>query len=145
MKNTVGVKQGTVMAAVLFILVMQAMAETLTPLWTQAKIKMPQYRFHKETKSYRGRMNGQGLTAKGTSFELLLSLYVDDGSFLFKTKQDMAKGTTILFHHIQRFRLLMHIGRNGSKSKTEALFIPPSTQASVDNTSERPIIQVTIV
>jgi hypothetical protein len=64
-KNTVGVKQGDTMAAVLFILVMQAMAETLTPLWTQAEIKTPQYRFHRETESYRGRMKGQGLKAKG--------------------------------------------------------------------------------
>jgi hypothetical protein len=86
------------------------MAETLTPLWTQAKIKTPQYGFHKEMESYRGRMNGQGLKAKETTFDLFLSLYVDDGSFLFESKQDMAKGTTILFHHMRRFGLLMHIG-----------------------------------
>jgi hypothetical protein len=53
-KNTVRVKQGDSMAALLFILVMQVMAETLTPLWMQTKIKTPQYQFYKETESYRG-------------------------------------------------------------------------------------------
>jgi hypothetical protein len=33
----------------------------LTPLWMQTKIKTPQYQFYKETESYRGWMNGQGL------------------------------------------------------------------------------------
>jgi hypothetical protein len=46
----------------------------------------------------------------------------------------MAKGTTILFHHMQRFGLLMHIGRDGKKFKTKALFIPPpNTQAYVND------------
>ncbi len=53
-KNTVGVKQDDAMAAVLLILAMEAMAETLAPLWKQAEIKTPQYRFHKETATYRG-------------------------------------------------------------------------------------------
>jgi hypothetical protein len=58
-------------------------------------------------------------------FDLFLSLYVDDGSFFFETKQDMAKGTMILFHHMQRFRLLMHIGKDEKKVKTKALSTPP--------------------
>jgi hypothetical protein len=47
-KNTVSVKQGDAIAAVLFILVIQAIAETVTLLWTQAKIKTLQYQFHKD-------------------------------------------------------------------------------------------------
>jgi hypothetical protein len=123
-ENTMGVKQGDAMAAVLFILVMQAMAETLTPLWDSANIATPQFRFHKETKSFYGKMKGQNYKTKGTMFELFLSLYVDDGSFMFKSKADMQKGASILFHHMKRFGLLMHIGRDGGKSKTEALYIP---------------------
>jgi exonuclease III len=123
-KNTMGVKQGDAMAAVLFILVMQAMAETLTPLWEAANIATPQFRFHKETKAFYGKMKGQNYKTKGTMFELFLSLYVDDGSFMFESREDMKKGTAILYHHMRRFGLLMHIGRDGGKSKTEALYIP---------------------
>jgi hypothetical protein len=70
-------------------------------------------------------MKGQSTITKGMTFNLFLSLYADDGSFLFKTKEDMAKGATVLYHHIKIFGLLMHIGKNGSKSKTKALYIPP--------------------
>jgi hypothetical protein len=133
-KNTIGFNQGYAMSAVLFIIVMQAMAETLTPLWQQAEIIIPEFRFHKETKSCYGKMKGQCTTTKGTAFNLFLSLYVDDGSFLFENKRDLAKGTSILYHHMKRFGLLMHIGKDGGKSKTEALFIPPpgTTASSTD-------------
>jgi hypothetical protein len=46
-KNTIGVKQGDVMAAILFIIVMQAMAETLMPLWLETEIATQEFRFHK--------------------------------------------------------------------------------------------------
>jgi hypothetical protein len=124
-KNTMGVKQGDAMAAVLFILVMQSMAETLTPLWEKANIATPQFRFHKETKAFYNKMKGQNYKTKGTMFKLFLSLYVDDGSFMFESRTDMKKGTgAILYHHMRRFGLLMHIGRDGGKLKTEALYIP---------------------
>jgi hypothetical protein len=124
-KNMIGVKQGDAMAAVLFIIVMQAMAETLMPLWMEAEIAMPEFRFHKETKSWYGKIKGQSTTTKGTTFKLFLSLYVDDGSFIFKSKEDMRKRASILYHHMKRFGLLVHIGKDESKSKTEALYIPP--------------------
>jgi hypothetical protein len=63
-----GVKQGEAMAAVLFILVMQAMAETLTPLWEEAKIATPEFRFHKERRAFCGKMKGQNVKTKGTMF-----------------------------------------------------------------------------
>jgi hypothetical protein len=113
-----------------FIIVMQAMAETLKPLWMEAEIAMPEFRFHKETKSCYGKMKGQSTTTKGTGFKMFLSLYVDDSSFIFETKEDMQKGASILYHHMKRFGLLMHIGKDGSKSKMEALYIPPGMEAS---------------
>ena len=90
-KNTMGVKQGNAMAAVLFILVMQAMAETLTPLWELANIATPEFRFHKETKSLYGKMKGQNYKTRGTKFDLFLSLYVDDGSFIFDSRANLKK------------------------------------------------------
>jgi hypothetical protein len=137
------VKQGDAMAAVLFIIVMQAMAETLTPLWNEAGIVTPEFRFHKETKSCYGKMKGQSTNTKGTAFNLFLSLYVDDGSFLFETKEDMAKGATVLYHHMKRFGLLMHIGKNGSKSKTEALYIPPPGTTASDADRSKVLVENT--
>ncbi len=40
-KKQIGKKEDKAMAAVLFIIVMQAMAETLTPLWERAEIANP--------------------------------------------------------------------------------------------------------
>jgi hypothetical protein len=145
-RNMIGVKQGDAMAAVLFILVMQAMTETLTPLWEQAEIATPEFRFHKETKSFWGKLKGQNFKMKGTKFDLSLSLYIDNGSFMFESKADLKKGTAILYHHMKHFGLLMHIGRDGGKSKTEALYIAPlgstATEADrskvfIDNTDQR--------
>jgi hypothetical protein len=77
-------------------------------------------------------MKGQNTKTKGMAFNLFLLLYVDDGSFIFESNKDMAKGaTTILYHNMKRFRLLMHIRKGSSKSKMEALYIPlPGTEAS---------------
>ena len=91
----------------------------------------PEFRFHKETKLCYGKMKGQDTKTKGTAFNLFLLLYVDNGYFLFETKEDLAKEATIIYHHMKRFGLLMHIGKNGSKSKTEALFIPPPGETAL--------------
>jgi hypothetical protein len=77
-------------------------------------------------------MKGQNVKTKDTTFALFLSLYVDDGSFLFETKDDLKKGATVLYHHMKPFGLLMHIGKNGGKSKTEALYIAPPCSLATD-------------
>jgi hypothetical protein len=87
--------------------------------------EIPEFRFHKQTKSCYGKIKGQSTTTKGTAFNLFLSLYVGDGSFIFKSKEDMRKGVSILYHHMKIFGLLMHIGKDGGKSKTEVLYTPP--------------------
>jgi hypothetical protein len=62
----------------------------------QYEINIQQCQFHEETKLYREQMNKQGLKAKRVRFDLFLLLYIDTGSFLFETKQGMAKGASIL-------------------------------------------------
>jgi hypothetical protein len=76
-----------------------------------ADITSPEFCLHKEMKVYYGKMKWQNMKTKGTIFELFLSLYVDDGSFIFETKKDLKKGATILHHHMKCFGLLMHIDR----------------------------------
>ena len=77
------------------------------------------------------------MKTKGTIFELFLSLYVDDGSFMFESKADLKKGTAILYHHMKRFGLLMHLGRDGGKSKTEALYIAPPGSTATATEADR--------
>jgi hypothetical protein len=60
-----------------------------------------------------GRIKGQNIKVKGTMFELLLSLYADNESFLFELWSDMEKEASMLHHHRKCFRLLMNIRRDG--------------------------------
>jgi hypothetical protein len=124
---TIGVQQGDNMAPVLFVFLMQAFAETLEKKWkTEWNIKVPEYKFFKTTNTERGRLLSQNCKAKGTAFDLFYLLYVDDGAFLFESKEDMARGANEIYDHFERFGLKMHVGRNGKKSKTEAMYFPPS-------------------
>jgi hypothetical protein len=66
----------------------------------------------------------QNYKTLGTYLLLFHLLYVDDIMFLFKTLDDMAHGGQVVLDHYVRFGLIMHIGRRGIKSKTEALHIP---------------------
>jgi hypothetical protein len=68
---------------------------------------------------------GQAWDTKGTTFKINHIMYVDDGMFVFDTKSDMIKGTEILRKRMPCFGLMMHIGRDGKKSKTEAVYFPP--------------------
>jgi len=50
----------------------------------------------------------------------------------------MTRGAQLVFDHFAKFGLIMHIGRNGSKSKTEAIFFPPKlgTNQTQQSTSQ---------
>jgi hypothetical protein len=49
----------------------------------------------------------------------------------------MIKGAEIVRKHMTRFGLFMHFGRDGKKSKTEAVYFPPpgveATQEDITN------------
>jgi hypothetical protein len=126
MKDTipysVGVKQGDTMEPVLFIVLMQAMAETLEDKWKTADIQSVDLRHFKDTPKHHGCMHGQAWKAKGTTFNLNKILYVDDGVFVFNTKGDMIKGAKILRRHMACFGLIMHIGRGGKNQRQKPYF-----------------------
>jgi hypothetical protein len=119
---SVGVKQGDNMAPVLFLFLMQAMAEALEKEW--GDIDMPQFRHFEKRNS--GRLLGQDWKAKGKLFELCYLLHVDDGAFIFTNRRDMIKASRIIHQTMARFGLIMHVGRDGKPSKTEAMCHPPS-------------------
>jgi Reverse transcriptase (RNA-dependent DNA polymerase) len=124
---TIGVQQGDPMAPVLFIFLMQAFAEVLEKKWSSSwDIKALQFNYMLKGSSNFGKINGQNPTAKGKNFSLFYLLYIDDGVFMFNSRDDLEKGTNMLYDLFKMFGLSMHIGENGKKSKTEAMYISPS-------------------
>ncbi len=54
------------------------------------------------------------------------SFYADDGAFRFERCDDAEETLNIMYPEFTRFGMQIHIGRNGVRSKTEALFVPHS-------------------
>ena len=61
-----------------------------------------------------------------TTFEILQCLYVDDGAFVFETRQDMCKGLQLIHLIFEKYGMEMHVGRNVKPSKTECVYFPPT-------------------
>ena len=133
---TVGVKQGDAMAPLLFLFLMQAFAETLVDSWEEADIEVPTFNYHRNRDNPIGRLVNQRSQSKGTLLRLNNLLYVDDGAFIFTNKANMIKAAEIIYKHFARFGLIMHIGRDGKKSKTEAMYFPPKLMTNKNDTPE---------
>ena len=130
--NLVGVKQGDNLAPVLFLFVMQAAMETLDNAWRDYNIITPSFSWQPETEDEptTGTLVGQNPKRSGSLFDFWRSLYADDGAFVFTSREDMIRGTSLLHAHFKRFSMLMHTGthatatQSGSKSKMEAMYFP---------------------
>jgi exonuclease III len=133
---SVGVKQGDNMAPVLFLFLMQALSETLEREWKENNIAIPEFKHF--PKSGKGRLLGQDWRAKGMTFQMYYLLYVDDGAFNFENKEDMIKASKLIRDTMKRFGLIMHIGENGGKSKTEAMYYPPTLEEASKMKNETP-------
>ena len=130
---TTGVHQGDNMSPVLFLFLIQAFLDTL-----QIRSQPIQYTYFPEhkngnSKTCRGRLLSQNTTAKGTPFYFNSSFYVDDSFFIFQTRQELHQAIIDLDNHFARFGLIMHLGSDKIKSKSEAMFFPSSLkQARID-------------
>jgi hypothetical protein len=127
----VGVRQGDNMAPVLFLFLMSAIAETLEIEWKNASISVCTVGsvIGTELANGGGKLHGHlpkdYLSRSLTAVEILRCLYVNDGAFIFTTRADLTKGLDLIYKHFACFGLEMHIGREGSPSKTECVFFPP--------------------
>mgnify|MGYP003333642019 FL=1 len=133
---TIGVHQGDNLAPILFNIFFQAAIDTLSSQWTTHQIQKPTFKWFPSERQ--GRLRNQNVTAIGQSFEMWKSLYVDDGAFLFTSRQELEKGGNIIYKHFLKFGLTMHIGKDGSykDSKTEAVhFASPTEPQHNINTS----------
>ena len=99
-------------------------------LWSENQIQ--QAEFSRVTNNDFGNSMGQLLGhelskmgfADGVIFKVLQILYLDDGAFIFSSREDLIKGVTLINSLFKTFGLEMHIGRNNKASKTECIFFP---------------------
>jgi hypothetical protein len=138
---TNGVKQGDNMAPVLFLYIIQAMTETLTPILEENNvfpISLLHYPKAENNKIQHGMLAGQKTGTRATQEKLSITaiLFADDGAFPFKSRLDMVIGANLLFKHLKRFGLQMHVGTESKPSKTEAMFFPASKPSveEIENT-----------
>ena len=117
------------MAPVLFLFLMSAAAETLKPAWRQAGIKVLTAAHTKDgeidTDCVRSHTPRMYTSCKLTAYKIYQLLYVDDGAFPFPTRDALIEGLSLIYSHLARFGLEVHIGRGGEPSKTECVLFPP--------------------
>ena len=63
-----------------------------------------------------GQILGHGLDKSGYKegilFKILQILYLDDGAFIFESREDLIKGVNIINLLFKKFEMEMHVGRN---------------------------------
>ena len=71
----------------------------------------------------RHKLDRTGLN-KGIIFKILQILYLDDGAFVFESRNDLIKGVNVINSLFKRIGMEMHVGKNGKDLKTECIWFP---------------------
>jgi len=122
----IGVRQGSCEGPVLFLFMMQAIVETIQ--WPAGIVK-PSFC----TALVDGKLKEPVTRTRAVEmFVCWAILYADDLALLFESRDDLREGLIYLRKHIARFGLQIHVGREGIKSKTVAMFCP-SKDCTVDD------------
>ena len=77
-------------------------------------------------------------------FKIMQILYLDDGAFIFETRNELIKGVNIINSLFKKFGMEMHVGRNEKASKTECIMFPAPgalTQKYIENPNAPPLIE----
>ena len=132
--QTVGVRQGDNLSPVLFLFYMSAFAESLETEWEHQGLGKAEFVRARtgDIENEIGQLtshpliNSNELTpyGKGSIFEILQLLYIDDGAFIFNSRADLEHGAQIINEHFKKFGMEMHVGRDEKKAKTEFMYVP---------------------
>ena len=128
--QTVGVRQGDNLSPVLFLFMMSAFAEALENKWKE--LGAPQAEFVRLEQDSPNDPAGQILGHKlnrsgckeGLTFSILQILYLDDGAFIFESRNDLIRGVKLINSLFKKIGMEMHVGKNGKASKTECIWFP---------------------
>ena len=117
--STSGVKQGCTLAPILFSVYIQACAEVRSKLSKDQGLPFKTREDHIIT--------GRRVKTRRNVIEFAASnfLYADDGASLHESREALERECRLAFEVFRRFGLTCHVGRDGSKSKTEAMYFPP--------------------
>ncbi len=104
--QTVGMRQGNSMAPVLFLFLLSAFAETLAVAWRDAGIEVCTVHSVIGTKLAAGKGQIRGhlpkeyyLSRHLTAVKIFQCLYVDDGAFIFLSRENMTQGLALVYRH----------------------------------------------
>jgi len=115
----------------LFFFVMQACLESLE----QAMPADAKLQFQTSTRTQGkngGHVSGTNWSNKGEfTFSFWASLYADDAANPLASRAALLAASNAIYYHLRLFGLLMHVGSNGKRSKTEAMYLLPGTDGCV--------------
>ena len=134
-KSLSGVKQGDNLAPILFLFAIQAALEHMSKDWP---VKTPPLEWCPPAPDPKGTLTTRTTAKKSLELlEFTRSLYADDASFVFMSRNDMIVGTRHVIRTFAKFGLEVHTGYTGAdgkvvESKTEFIHIPCFGQKSTD-------------
>lgn len=124
--QTSGIRQGDNLSPVLFLFLMSAVAEYLNKEWdTIGKQRISCNRVNLESDLHKGVLISQPASKlnQGEAFELLEILFIDDGAFIFNSRDDLCCGLEQIRKVFAKFGLDVHIGKGDEPSKTECMYV----------------------
>ena len=123
--QSIGVRQGDNMSQVLFLFLRAAFAEVLEKEWEEKGISKAVFQRTPFRRIEEGKLMGHSTLESLSWFEIIQMLYLDDGSYVFESREDMQEGAKMIKRFFHIFGLTIHIGKGEVKSKTEFVFFPP--------------------
>jgi hypothetical protein len=132
--QTVGVKQGDPMAAVLFLFLMATVVEIIDKEWERNQIECVEFcresdGTYKDGQIFRHNIKKCNASKGLVRFRINGTYYVDDIAALFRTRRDINIGLPIIQSILSDLGMEMHVGSvvDGKrlKSKTECIYFPP--------------------
>jgi hypothetical protein len=140
---TIGVKQGDNLAPILFLFYIQAAIDSLEKKWPCSK---PQFSTAEDAiftgRDYKTNAESCRLI-NAMKFYMWCSLYADDAALIFESKADLETGSRLIYDHLERFGLRMHVGTPSNPTKSKSVFMFIHKASGLPNDGDRaPILNV---